>query len=483
MLMPMLRLLVPQYPLAKLFQYAAGTSTKQNTYTTKALAVANANPLIADANGLFATVYLDAALAYKFVLSPSTDTDPPVAPIYTVDNANDASSQTLAVLSKAANYTVLTTDGDDVLILCDASAGSFTLSLYAAATTAGKKVRIVKTDSSVNTVTIDPNGSETIFGQTTYVLMTQYEGISLMSDGSGWTAFATPARPTRLLAKTADYTVTIADGDDVTILIDATAGNKTVTLYTAVGNTGRRITVKKTDATANTVTIDPNGAQTIDGAATVVLGGQYATLRVQADGANWESRDGAALTGAGVVTAPPHSFQVDPDTGMYRSAANSLDFATGGVKALGIDSTQFVDSPTQPRCRVRKTSTDTVTNESGAIAFDTEDTDVGAIHSGGTVTIPTGGDGFYLITARTYPAATASNNTKTLRVKKSNVTMAASVIESAAGLPVPTLEVTIMLQMVATETITVTVDGGGTSTVFGSATLEKQTMLHVVKLW
>ena len=71
-----LRLLATQYPNAKLFSYAAGTTNKQDIYTTSALNVAHSNPLSADANGLFASIYLDPAKSYKFVLAPSTDTDP-----------------------------------------------------------------------------------------------------------------------------------------------------------------------------------------------------------------------------------------------------------------------------------------------------------------------------------------------------------------------------------------------------------------------
>ncbi|HEY4037802.1 MAG TPA: hypothetical protein VGM15_03190 [Burkholderiaceae bacterium] len=68
----------------KLFTYAAGTTTKQNTYTDSTGATPNANPIILDAQG-YATVFLDQTKSYKFVLAPSTDTDPPTSAIWTVD--------------------------------------------------------------------------------------------------------------------------------------------------------------------------------------------------------------------------------------------------------------------------------------------------------------------------------------------------------------------------------------------------------------
>jgi hypothetical protein len=71
----------------KLFFYIPGSTTKRNTYTTSALSVANNNPVVADGNGLFPAIYVDSELGYKCVLAPSTDTDPPAAPIFTQDNA------------------------------------------------------------------------------------------------------------------------------------------------------------------------------------------------------------------------------------------------------------------------------------------------------------------------------------------------------------------------------------------------------------
>lgn len=74
-------------PLAggKLFVYAAGTTTKATTYTDSTGNTPNTNPIILDANGQ-CSCWLDPTLFYKFILSPSTDTDPPTNPYWTVDN-------------------------------------------------------------------------------------------------------------------------------------------------------------------------------------------------------------------------------------------------------------------------------------------------------------------------------------------------------------------------------------------------------------
>jgi len=72
-----------------------------------------------------------------------------------------------------------------------------------------------------------------------------------------------------------------------TQLIDATAAARTVTLQLAADAKWREITVKKTDASVNTVTIDASGAETIDGSLTIVLTVQYQSITVQSDGISW----------------------------------------------------------------------------------------------------------------------------------------------------------------------------------------------------
>lgn len=81
------------------------------------------------------------------------------------------------------------------------------------------------------------------------------------------------------VAKTAVYTATVSD-----YTIDCTANTFTVSLPTAVGITGRIYVVKNSGA--GTITIDPSGAETIDGAATATLVAG-ASITTQSTGANW----------------------------------------------------------------------------------------------------------------------------------------------------------------------------------------------------
>jgi hypothetical protein len=72
--------------------------------------------------------------------------------------------------------------------------------------------------------------------------------------------------------------------DATLILVDATAGNETIDLPPAVDAINRRITFKKIDASANTVTLDGDGSETIDGAATEVLTAQWESRTLHCDG-------------------------------------------------------------------------------------------------------------------------------------------------------------------------------------------------------
>lgn len=62
----------------QLFFYAAGSTTKQNTYTNSVGNVANANPIILNTAGESSTgIYFTSGQTYKAVLATPTDTDPP----------------------------------------------------------------------------------------------------------------------------------------------------------------------------------------------------------------------------------------------------------------------------------------------------------------------------------------------------------------------------------------------------------------------
>ncbi len=82
-------------------------------------------------------------------------------------------------------------------------------------------------------------------------------------------------------ARTTTYTAATTD-----YFIDCTSGTFTVNLFTAVGNTGRILIIKNSGT--GTITVDPNGSQTIDGATTQTLSTQWSRVHIISDGANWK---------------------------------------------------------------------------------------------------------------------------------------------------------------------------------------------------
>ncbi len=74
------------------YTFAAGTTTKLSTYTDSTGATPNLNPIVLNTRGE-ASIWLRPGTGYKFVLSPSTDKQPPsnpmpTSPYWTVDNIN-----------------------------------------------------------------------------------------------------------------------------------------------------------------------------------------------------------------------------------------------------------------------------------------------------------------------------------------------------------------------------------------------------------
>lgn len=72
------------------------------------------------------------------------------------------------------------------------------------------------------------------------------------------------------------------------VLVDTTSGSVTVTLPPARKCKGRVYRFKKLVA-ANTMTLDGNDAETIDGAATAATSTQYGNYTLVSDGSNWHA--------------------------------------------------------------------------------------------------------------------------------------------------------------------------------------------------
>jgi len=104
------------------------------------------------------------------------------------------------------------------------------------------------------------------------------------TNSSGATLHTSGSFGTRVLSTSTSITAGVGDH---TILVNASGAARTITLPTAIGATGRIYVIKKTDSSANAVTVATTSSQTIDGTTTRSLASQYSTITVQSDGANW----------------------------------------------------------------------------------------------------------------------------------------------------------------------------------------------------
>lgn len=92
----------------------------------------------------------------------------------------------------------------------------------------------------------------------------------------------------RLLSPPKTYTTNqTLSGSNNIALFDATSAAITVTLPKAALHNSRVYSIKKTDSSANAVTVTPDGSETIDGAASYALSAQWKSLTIVSDGTQW----------------------------------------------------------------------------------------------------------------------------------------------------------------------------------------------------
>lgn len=152
---------------ALLYSWAAGTSTPLSTYSDSDLTIANTQPLVADAGGLFGPIYLQPT-GYKFGLYPA-NAAPPVVPISTpywtqdnVSNPGDIFAATFGT-SMTVGAQLNMTNGAVILattyFATVASSGATVINLPTVAT---RKMPVLIKNVGAGTVVLTPNGAQTI---------------------------------------------------------------------------------------------------------------------------------------------------------------------------------------------------------------------------------------------------------------------------------------------------------------------------------
>lgn len=165
--------------------------------------------------------------------------------------------------------------------------GALTVALPAAASAPGVTMTIKKIDSSPNIVTVSeqgggpgPDGREILLG-------TRYDFVAVISNGAAWSIVSSNriAGNTRFFDGSGTYDI---DMTVDTYLLSAFAGAMTARLppANAARSIGRTVTLKKTDVSANAVTVTEQGGPGPDNSAQT-LSSQYKAITVVSNGANW----------------------------------------------------------------------------------------------------------------------------------------------------------------------------------------------------
>ncbi|MCB1592227.1 MAG: hypothetical protein KDI90_07225 [Alphaproteobacteria bacterium] len=164
--------------------------------------------------------------------------------------------------------------------------GALTVELPNAGDAVGVMMVVKKIDSSKNVITITedsgngPDGSSVFLGaENDYAMM--------MSNGAEWFVIASNRSPgnTRFFDGTGIYDIDMAVD---TYLLSAFSGTMTARLppANAAEAIGRTITLKKTDVSANAITVTEQGGSGPDNSAQP-LASQYSAITVVSDGGQW----------------------------------------------------------------------------------------------------------------------------------------------------------------------------------------------------
>lgn len=176
------------------------------------------------------------------------------------------------------------------------------------------------------------------------------------------------------------------------------------------------------------------------------------------------------------------------DTYIVESAANTVDLYTNNVRAVTVDSTQFIDSPTQARAIAYHNTTQSINNTTETVLnLNSEDVDTATMHDTATnnsrITIPTGGDGFYLFTVKV-PFASNAVGERFIRAFKNGVAHKMLERQSANTVDDTVLTGSFMLQLAAADYIEIAAyQSSGGALNIGSATRSSSTEICATKLW
>lgn len=203
----------------------------------------------------------------------------------TFPNASRAFRFTDPVTEKVADYTVVSPDDENKIIPISASGAARTITFPTTSLFDGLSFVVIKTDSSVNPVTCST--AALINGAATHVLRHQYDATIFWYNlaDTTWNALVVNRGFVAPVSVAANTTIDITHHKTL-LQVSASAAARTITLPSTLP-AGFKMKIRKSDTTANAVTLDATSGGNINGAATLALQTPYETHEIEFDGTTW----------------------------------------------------------------------------------------------------------------------------------------------------------------------------------------------------
>lgn len=178
---------------ALLYHYDAGTTNNQTVYSNQAGSTPHTQPVVCDAGGFVPLIYIGDTNDWKVVIRTSAEVE-----LQTYDNLPKAVAEVSAAdfappllewtqVTSASSPVALTAADAGKAYEADTTSGNIEFDLPSASSVGDGKGFVFKKMSASNTLTIDPNSTETIDdSSTSFGISNVYEALGIFSNGAEW---------------------------------------------------------------------------------------------------------------------------------------------------------------------------------------------------------------------------------------------------------------------------------------------------------
>jgi hypothetical protein len=241
----------------QLFYFQSGTTSQGYTYSEQTGVVQNPSPIILDASGRIpVAVFLGSTYDYKEILTDSLGNTISPWPFDGIPRAISTANP-LTGFERLYQPWVLVNGTNSPLTVansavgnayeCDCTSGNLVINLPAVTTCqTGTGFTFKKIDSSANTVTINPNGADTLDGSIVPVVIgVKNMAIGITNDSAQWLSTIFASLPFFLAAQRqsvtagASLSIDMSKGWHVALSLGATVTSFAVTNWPAAGTVGK----------------------------------------------------------------------------------------------------------------------------------------------------------------------------------------------------------------------------------------------------